>query len=204
MNAVISCCLVRLSTGGSGPPGEIVSLPACMQRSIRRGAASASRLDPLAFSGDKRGRSKALFHAVLDGTSISDTEPLKFSCDPEKAGLTAKLPPRQPQERSSPLASASLLVLQLYRCSIGFPHVWRATLVNHEDSDALGDFAVTHQQWRACVRRMLRCKLACTLPSLDPRFASGALAVAKDEDRDRFIGDVSGGRTCLAAHDSDV
>ena len=58
---------------------------------------------------------------------------------------------------------------------------------NPEDPDALGDdssfFAVTQQQWRACVRRMLRCKLACTLPpsSLDPRLASGAFAVAKDE-----------------------
>ena len=57
----------------------------------------------------------------------------------------------------------------------------------------LGDdspfFAVTQQHWRAC--RMLRCKLACVLPpsSLDPRLASGAFAVAKDEHRDRFIGD---------------
>ena len=48
---------------------------------------------------------------------------------------------------------------------------------NPEDPDALGDdsslFAVTQQQWRACVRRMLRCKLACSLPpsSLDPRLA---------------------------------
>ena len=50
---------------------------------------------------------------------------------------------------------------------------------------------MTQEQWRACVRRMLRCKLACLLPpsSLDPRLASGAFAVAKDEGRDRFIGD---------------
>ena len=35
------------------------------------------------------------------------------------------------------------------------------------------------------------CKLACILPpsSLDPRFASGAFTAAKDESRDRFIGD---------------
>ena len=64
-----------------------------------------------------------------------------------------------------------------------------------EDPDALGDdssfLAVTQQLWRACVRRMLRCKLACTLPSssLDPRQASGAFAIATDECRDRFIGD---------------
>ena len=48
-----------------------------------RGAAVASRMGPLAFSGDKRGRSKALFFAVLNGTSISDPEPVIFSCDPE-------------------------------------------------------------------------------------------------------------------------
>ena len=78
--ALISCCLVRLSTGGLGPLGEIISLPACTQRSIRRGAL-ASRLHSLAFSGDKRGRSKALFS--LCSTSISFSEPVNFSCDVE-------------------------------------------------------------------------------------------------------------------------
>ena len=38
---------------------------------------------------------------------------------------------------------------------------------------------------------MLRCRLACIVPPslLDPRLVSGAFAVAKDEGRDRFIGD---------------
>ena len=75
-------CLARLSNGGLGPP-EIVSLPACTRRSICRGAAMPSRLHPLAFSGDKRGRSKAPFFSVLNGTSISDPEPVNPSCDPE-------------------------------------------------------------------------------------------------------------------------
>ena len=50
---------------------------------------------------------------------------------------------------------------------------------------------MTQQLWRACVRRILRCKLACVLPpsSLDPRQDPGAFAVAKDENRDKFIGD---------------
>ena len=47
--ALVSCCLVRLSNGGLGPPGEILSLPACTQRRICRGAASASRLDSAGF-----------------------------------------------------------------------------------------------------------------------------------------------------------
>ena len=38
-----------------------------------------------------------------------------------RTGPAVKLPPRQP----SPLASVSPLALQLYHCSIGFPHAWR-------------------------------------------------------------------------------
>ena len=63
---------------------------------------------------------------------------------------------------------------------------------NPEDPDALGDdfsfIAVTQQHWRACFRRMLRCKLACRLPfsSLHHRLAPGAFAVAKDDNRHRF------------------
>ena len=69
--ALIACCLVRIGTGGSGPPGETaLSLPACTQRRIRCGAALASRLDPVAFRDDKRGRSKALCCAVLNGTAM--------------------------------------------------------------------------------------------------------------------------------------
>ena len=47
--ALISCCVARLSDGGLGPLGEHISLPACTRRSICRGAALASRLDPLGF-----------------------------------------------------------------------------------------------------------------------------------------------------------
>ena len=91
----------------------VFSLPACTQRSVCRGAASASRLDPLAFSGDKRDRSKALFYAVLNGTSISDPEPVTYSCDPENLRVDCK----RDHLRS--------FVLKLHRCWIGFPHVWR-------------------------------------------------------------------------------
>ena len=101
--ALTSCCLVRLSNGGRGPPTEIVSLPACTQRSICRGAALATRLDPLAFSGVKRGRSKALCFAVLGGTSISDPAPVSFHAT-QRTGSTDKP----------------------YRCSIGFLHAWRS------------------------------------------------------------------------------
>ena len=229
--------------------GETVSLPACMQRSICRGAAPASRCDALILNGDRR----ALFFAVLNGTSIPDPVTVSCSCDPdnwaygrctprdirerhhlrshqlfpsrcnfsiarsafqmrgarllqpaaaakhcfslcstehpfqvqnlsifraiERTGFADEALPSRPQKITSPLPSVPLLVLQLHRYL-----------------DALGDdssfFTVTQQQWRACIRGMLRCKLAYKMPpsSLDPRLASGAFAVAKDEGRDGFIG----------------
>ena len=101
------------------PLGENILLPVCTQRSIGLVAALASRLDPLALSGEKRSSSKTQFFDVRNGTSISDPEPVNFSCDPENWDL------RGNRERS-PLATASPLVLQLYRYSIGFPHVWCA------------------------------------------------------------------------------
>ena len=192
--ALISCCLVRLSNGGLGPPGDTVSLPACTQRSIRRGAALASRRDPLAFSGDKRGRSKALFYAMLNGTCISDPEPVRVSCDPESWAYGRSTSETTAKDivsaRISFLARAAILPLL----------DWLLSRVAHdccnpEDPDALGDdssfSSLTQQQWRVCVRRMLRCGLACMLPpsSLVPRLASGAFAVATDEGRDRLTGD---------------
>ena len=96
--ALISCCLVRPSAGGLGPLGEIVtaqqwrfgppdeialSSSLCTQRSICRGAALASRLDPLTLSGDTRGSSKSLFFAVLNGTFIPDPEPVSCCWDPD-------------------------------------------------------------------------------------------------------------------------
>ena len=103
--AFISCCLVRRSTGGLGPLGETVSLPACTQQIVRRGA-FASRLDPLAFSGEKRGCSKVLVYAVLYGTSNADPEP--FSSDPENWALAKPLPSR-PQKISARAAILPLL-----------------------------------------------------------------------------------------------
>ena len=112
----------------------------------------------------------------------------------QRTAPTDKPPPSRLQKISSPLALVSLLVLQLFRYSTGFPLVWR-TMSDPEGPDAPSDdssfSAVVQQQRRACVRNMRRCKLACILPSssLDPRLAPRAFEVAKDESRDRFIGD---------------
>ena len=102
-----------------------LSHPACTRRSTCRGAALASCLDPLAFSGDKRGRSKALFFAVLNGTSISDPEPVNFSCDPENWACGRA--PSEPTAKAVISAHSSFLPLarQMYRYSIGFLHARR-------------------------------------------------------------------------------
>ena len=148
---LFSCCLVRLSTGGLG-----VSLPARTQRTICRGAALAS-LDPLAFSGDNRGRCKAQFFAVLNGTAISDPERVRFSCDPEnwaygqatsestaKDIISARI--------SSPAPAAIVPLLDWLLACVAHD------FCNPEGPDELGDdssfFGVTQQQSRACVRRI--------------------------------------------------
>ena len=122
----------------------------------------------------KRGRCKALFYAVVNGTSISDPDPANFSCDPENSAYgqatlewTAK---DIISDRISFPARAAVVPLLDW-----LPARVAHDFCNPEDPDALGDdssfFAVTQQQWRACARRMPRCKLACVLSpsSLDPR-----------------------------------
>ena len=113
--------------------------------------------------GDKRGRSTALFFAVLNGTSTSDPEPVNFSYDPENASYL-RVSRKRHHLRSHQFSSrAAILPLLGW-----FPACVAHVFCNPEDPDALGDdssfFAVTQQQWRAWFRRMLRCKLACILP----------------------------------------
>ena len=141
---------------------------------------------------------KLCFFAVLNGTAISDPESVNFSCDPENwayGQATSESTAKDiiPARISFPARAAIVPLLD-----------WLPARVTHdicnlEDLEAHGDessfCAVTQQQWRACVRRMLRCKLARVPPpsSLDPRLVSGAFAVVKDENRNRF------NRTCTFA-----
>ena len=111
-----------------------------------------------------------LIFAVLNGASIADPEPVHVASDPQKWAYG---------QSTSVNASVSLHVLHECYCSIGYLSVWLVTS------------AATQQPWRACVRRVLRGKLACVvpLPSLDPRLASRTFAVSKDENRCKFLGD---------------
>ena len=125
-----------------------------------------ARSEVFAVKGDEQSRSKALFPAVLNGTSMSDPEPVNFSCDPEHwvygriLGSTAK---DITSARISFSTRASFVPLLDW-----LPASEARDLCNPEIRDALDDdssfIAVTQQHWRACFRRMLRCKLACRLP----------------------------------------
>ena len=164
------------------------SLPACTQRSICHGAALASRLDPLGFSDDECGRSKALFFAVLNVTSMTDPELVNFSCDPENwaYGQTTS------EETAKEIISAHISFparAALVALPDWLPACVAHGLCNPEDPDALGYdssfFAVTQQQRCACVRE---CYVANWLANCHPpRWIPDCLA--KDEARDTFIGE---------------
>ena len=83
-----------------------------------------SRLDPLALSGDERGRCKALFFAVLDRTSTSDPETVNFFWRPRELGL-----------RTHP-----------FRVDCKRYHLRSYQLPRSCDDSSF--FAVTQQQWR--------------------------------------------------------
>ena len=122
--ALTPSCLVRLSNGGLGPPSEIVSLPACTWRSICCGAASANRLTrwfPVVIS---EAAAKHCF-SLCSTEHPFQIQNLSIFHATQRTWPTDKPPLSRLQKISSPRASVSLLVLQLYRYSIGFPHVWR-------------------------------------------------------------------------------
>ena len=100
-----------------GPPDEIASRT---HRSIRCGAALASRQNPLGFSGNKRGRSNALFSLCLtEHPSQIQNQPLFMR--PRELGLRTSHIRDDRKKISSPLAPVSLLVLQLYLATLRTP-----------------------------------------------------------------------------------
>ena len=162
--ALISCCLVRLSSGGLGLLGRLSH--------CQRARSEVFAVVPLQRAAWTRWFSVVISEAAAKRCSMlcsTEQNQSDFRAT-QRTWPTDKPLPSRPKKISYPQVSASPLVLQLCRCSIGFPHVWRTTFCNPEDPDAHGDdssfFVVAQQQWRACVRRMLRCKLACILPPL--------------------------------------
>ena len=142
--ARISCCLVQLSTGGLGPPGEIVSLPACTQRKIRRVPLErAAWIRWLSVVISERGRSTEQLSQIQKESVFRATQ---------RTGPTDKPLPSRPQKISSPLASASPLVLCNCTASRLASCVRGARLLQPGDDSSF--FAETQQHWRACIRRI--------------------------------------------------
>ena len=109
---LISCCLVRLNNGGLDPPDEVaLSLSACAQRSIFRCATPASRLEPLTFIDDKRGRSKALFFFCCDQRNIYYRSRTCQFFTTQRTGSTDEMKWRHAQKTLSPLVSVSPLAM---------------------------------------------------------------------------------------------
>ena len=167
---------------------------ACTQRSICLGAALASHLDPLTLSGDKRGLAK-LCDLLCPKEHLFQIHNLSVVHPTQTTGPTDDTPSETSAKdiisariSFSPRAAIFPLLDRLPRCvAHDFSNPKNAVALGHDSSF----FAVTQQQWRACVRRLLRCRRTCILlpSSRDPRLASGAFAAAKYEGRDRFIGD---------------
>ena len=165
-----------------------LSTPACTEQTTCRGAAFASRLDHLAFRGDKRGRSKALIFAVLNGASITDPEPVMIS-QPRELGLRTKdlrdnrkshhLRPHQ-----IPRSHCTCTIARVASCTR------RARLL--QTSHDASFCAVAQRQSCGDVHKMTHCRLACISPpsSPDPKLAPESFALAKNESSDRFIGDI--------------
>ena len=118
--ALMSCCLVRLSSGGLGPPDEVaLPPPACTQRIACRGAALASRPDPLTLSGDDRGAARLCY--LLCSTELPfHIQNLSVVHATQTTGPADDLPKSHPLKTSPPLAPAFPFALQLHHCSVAF------------------------------------------------------------------------------------
>ena len=128
-------------------------MPACTQRSFCRGAALANHLDPRASTGDKQGRSKTL----CSTEHLFQIQDMSIFHATQRTGLTDKPPPSRLQKISSacvsfPCSCCNCTVTRLFSSMCRFLAILRA-------GDDSSFFAGIQQQWRACVRRMLRCQV---------------------------------------------
>ena len=125
--AVMSCCLVRLSNGGLSLPDETVSrsFPACTQQRICRvplGPAASTRWLSVVTSAAAAKHCFSLC-SIEHPLQIQNLSSFHVT---QRTGRSDKVSLRRPQKTSLPLASVSLLALQLYHWSIGFSNVWVA------------------------------------------------------------------------------
>ena len=102
------------------PSDETVSLPACSRRSIQRAAWTRCSAE----MGEAAAKLCSSLYITEHPFQIQN---LPIFHATQRTGPTDNPPPSRPQKISSPHGSVHPLVPQLYRFSIGSPHVWRTT-----------------------------------------------------------------------------
>ena len=163
-----------VSCGSAVLLSEIVSLPACAAKYSPL-CRFSEPLGPAGFQCYKRDRSNVLFFAVHNGAAVPNPEPVRFIF----------VRPRELGPRTSHFrVDRKRYHLRSYHLPRSCCNCAVARLASRTRGAQL------LQSSGPRLASMLRCRLACVLPpsSLDPRLASGAFAVAKDENRDRFVG----------------
>jgi len=170
-----------------------------------------SRMSPLEFAGDKRGRLQDLMTHIADGLPGRADASLPFYSHSwiYDGGRTARAAlPVVSRRISFPQRAAVVPLADWLPPSVAeaFNHP-RLPADLQPDDIPKGYFAASQKEWRACCRRMVRCSLAqaCPASRCHPRHAAGAFGAPKNADRDRFIGDRrprnaterSIGRVCL-------
>jgi hypothetical protein len=147
-----------------------------------------SRESPLQFVGDKRGQMKALFMDLLSDRPTYETQHVEWAYAAPVGGPSVPfiasrlgLPPRAAFVNLSAHLDPEL------RDAFICPDLEEPP----GELPPRGFFRVGMLEWRAAVRRMLRCGLGALLGRnvSAPRLAAGAFAVRKSVDEDRLIGD---------------
>ena len=104
---------------------------------------------------------KQFFFRCAQRNSYLRSRTCQLFMRPREAGLTDKPPPSRPQRISSPLASVSLLVPQLCRCSIGSPHACSSFFALHSQNVTLQiclHIATLLSGSQICFRSVRRCE----------------------------------------------
>ena len=104
---------------------------------------------------------KQFFFRCAQRNSYLRSRTCQLFMRPREAGLTDKPPPSRPQRISSPLASVSLLVPQLCRCSIGSPHACSSFFALHSQNVTLQiclHIATLLSGAQICFRSVRRCE----------------------------------------------
>ena len=165
-----------------------------------------SRMRPLAFQADKRGRLQDLYDRVV-GTTHADG-PAHFASAPDFDQFPSGYAYTSPHREALRPVVGSRLAMPEKACTVQLSrwiHPETAALFSApplslpEDQPPTGCFVVAMREWRAATRRMVRTEVgalihANVLPDFGEdlaqlRLPAGVLAEVKDSERDRFIAD---------------